>query len=185
VYGLVHSILAWPAVKAWMRRRAGASFERWYRLAYNLFAALSLLPALVLAAWLPDRYIYTIPSPWMFLTLTGQALAVLVMAVGLLQTGVLSFLGLRQVLQSPETVRRQTLIKGGLYRWIRHPLYTAGLVFIWLVPVMTFNLLALNLGITIYIIVGAKYEERKMLRQFGQEYADYQSHTWMLIPGLF
>ena len=71
----------------------------------------------------------------------------------------------------------------GLYRWVRHPLYTAGLVFIWLTPVMTVNLLAMNLGLTIYIVLGAMFEERKLLHEFGQAYADYQRRTPMLIPG--
>ena len=73
---------------------------------------------------------------------------------------------------------------GGLYRYVRHPLYTAGLVFIWLLPIMTCNLLALNIGLTAYIIVGAYFEERKLLLEFGDAYAEYRQQTPMLIPGL-
>ena len=72
----------------------------------------------------------------------------------------------------------------GLYRYVRHPLYTAGLVFIWLLPIMTWNLLALNIGLTAYILIGATFEERKMLNQFGEKYADYRCKTPMLIPGM-
>jgi protein-S-isoprenylcysteine O-methyltransferase Ste14 len=73
----------------------------------------------------------------------------------------------------------------GLYRWVRHPLYTAGLMFIWLSPVMSQNSLVVYIGITVYIIVGALFEERKLEREFGQEYARYKAITPMLIPGLF
>ena len=72
----------------------------------------------------------------------------------------------------------------GLYRFVRHPLYTAGLVIIWLMPVMTCNLLALNIGLTLYVLIGAVYEERKLLKEFGQAYAAYRQRTPMLIPGL-
>jgi len=65
----------------------------------------------------------------------------------------------------------------GLYRWVRHPLYTAGLLFIWLIPVMTANLLALNIGLTIYLITGALFEERKLVREFGEAYIEYRKVT--------
>jgi protein-S-isoprenylcysteine O-methyltransferase Ste14 len=67
---------------------------------------------------------------------------------------------------------------------VRHPLYTAGLVLIWLLPILTWNLLALNLGLTAYIFIGAYFEERKLLLEFGDSYAEYREHTPMLIPGL-
>jgi protein-S-isoprenylcysteine O-methyltransferase Ste14 len=71
-----------------------------------------------------------------------------------------------------------------MYRWVRHPLYTAGLLIIWLFPIMTCNLLALNIGMTLYILLGAVLEERKLEREFGEAYAQYKSRTPMLIPFL-
>jgi len=74
------------------------------------------------------------------------------------------------------------MVTNGLYRYVRHPLYTAGLVIIWLIPLMTYNLLALILGLTIYIFVGAYFEERKLLLEFGDVYAEYRQRTPMLVP---
>jgi protein-S-isoprenylcysteine O-methyltransferase Ste14 len=65
---------------------------------------------------------------------------------------------------------------------VRHPLYTAGLLFIWLIPVMTANLLALNIGLTMYLIIGALFEERKLVREFGEAYIQYRKNTPMLVP---
>ena len=67
---------------------------------------------------------------------------------------------------------------------MRHPLYTFGLLIIWLTPVMTYNMLILYFVLTLYIIIGAYFEEQKLLREFGQAYATYQSNTPMLIPKL-
>ena len=92
------------------------------------------------------------------------------------------FLGMRQAFL-PEDTTPPRLVTDGLYRYVRHPLYTAGLVFIWLLPIMTWNLLALNIGLTAYILIGATFEERKLLSQFGETYADYRRKTPMLIPG--
>jgi methanethiol S-methyltransferase len=49
---------------------------------------------------------------------------------------------------------------------------------------MTVNLLTLYLSATAYIAVGAYFEERKLLRQFGTAYADYRSATPMIVPRL-
>jgi len=182
IYGVVHSWLASLQAKDLARRRLGASAERGYRLAYNVFAVLTLLPVLALPSLLPDRSLYTISPPWVYLTLALQGLAIAALAVGVMQTGAWSFLGLEQLF-APTPGGKPRLVVKGLYRWVRHPLYTAGLVFIWLVPVMSANLLALNIGLTLYLVVGAYFEERKLLREYGAAYAEYQQRTPMLVPG--
>jgi protein-S-isoprenylcysteine O-methyltransferase Ste14 len=65
---------------------------------------------------------------------------------------------------------------------VRHPLYTAGLIFIWLIPIMSSNLLALNVGITLYLYIGSIFEERKLLAEWGDEYRTYQRKVPRLIP---
>jgi protein-S-isoprenylcysteine O-methyltransferase Ste14 len=182
-YGLVHSLLASLQAKARARQWFGPASERWFRLAYNLVAGLTLLPVLLLPVLLPDHPLYRIPFPWLLINLTGQAFAVGMLLVGLRHTGVTDFLGLRKVLPNPETTPAR-LVTNGLYRYIRHPIYTAGMLFTWLIPVMSCNLLALNIGLTVYILIGANFEERKLRRVFGQEYGDYQAKTAMFIPGL-
>jgi protein-S-isoprenylcysteine O-methyltransferase Ste14 len=183
VYGIFHSFLASLEVKDWTRRVLGPGVERWYRLAFNFLGVLTFLPVLGLATSLPDRQLYSVPAPWAYLMVAGQLSALILLAIGLKQTGTMSFLGFRQFLETGKEDEPE-LVTNGLYRWIRHPLYTAGLAFIWLAPVMTGNLLALNLGITVYLVVGAMYEERKLVRVFGEEYVRYREHTPMLIPGL-
>ena len=183
VYGFVHSLLATLAAKARARQWFGPGADRWYRLAYNTFGILTFLPILALTATLPGERLYVIPTPWSYITLVGQLLALLALVIGLLQTRIWSFLGFEQML-NPSPSSTSQLVTGGIYRWVRHPLYTAGLVFIWLTPIMTSSLLVLNIGLTIYLVVGAIYEERKLVREFGDAYTRYQELTPMLIPRL-
>jgi len=180
-YGLVHSWLASLPAKALAQRLFGEAALRFYRLAYNLFAVISFLPILAILAGEPGRTLYTIPWPWTLLPLALQALAGLALLAGVAQTGLMSFLGLAQALQSTPEEKATRLQTGGLYRWARHPLYTAGLVIIWLTPVMTTNVLIFNLGLTLYLIIGAKFEERKLLREYGEAYRQYQQHTPMFL----
>lgn len=183
LYGLVHSWLASLTLKALVRRLSSHLTDRFYRLAYNLFALLSLAPVLALPFLLPDRRIYTIPNPWLAFTLALQGLALGLLGIGLLETGVWSFLGVRQ-LTNPKPEHSEQLVTRGLYSWVRHPLYAAGLAFIWLTPVMTWNILALNIGLTLYLLIGAALEERKLLYEFGEAYARYRKRTPMLIPSI-
>jgi protein-S-isoprenylcysteine O-methyltransferase Ste14 len=113
--------------------------------------------------------------------LVGQGLAALLLLVSLQQTDVLSFVGLRQLFEEERPGR---LVTAGVYRFIRHPLYTFGLLVLWFTPSVSLNAFMLYLAFTAYILVGIFFEERKLLREFGQEYADYKSVTPMLIPGL-
>lgn len=181
VWGGIHSLLASLQVKEWFSRATGERYMRFYRLAYNLFSLLTFLPILWLTAALPDRILYVIPWPWLGLTLTGQLAAAVLLGISLFQTDLFDFIGLSALISSrpPE---RSHLVVTGLYRWVRHPIYSAGLFFIWLTPVMTVNLLTLYAAATVYIILGAYYEERKLLREFGVAYADYRASTPMFLP---
>jgi protein-S-isoprenylcysteine O-methyltransferase Ste14 len=181
-FGLVHSLLASQTVKSLAQRWLGASAGRVYRLFFNFLGVLTLLPALALLLILPDRSLYAIPRPWVYLTLIFQGLAVVILLVGVKQTGFVAFSGLGQ-LADPDIETRRPLVTDGLYRWVRHPLYSAGLVFIWLIPHMTINLLALNLGLSLYIFVGTYFEERKLLNAFDPAYAAYQRRTPLFFPG--
>ena len=181
LWGVVHSIMASLGFKAFLQRTFGDGFMKFYRLLYNVFSALSFAPILYLMVVLPDSELYQVPAPWSYLMLAGQGLSVLMLFAAVLQTDVFHFVGLRQIVSDKKTGK---LITNGLYRYVRHPLYTFGLFILWLSPSMTLNSLVFNISLTIYILVGAYYEERKLLREFGQEYAEYKSVTPMLIPGL-
>ncbi len=181
VYGVMHSLLAGRPAKALARRWLGPAIDRWYRLFYNLVAAVTFLPVIALVRLLPDRVLYRIPMPWMLATMAAQAIAILVMFLAVHDTGLLPFIGL-----APEDQKVPPhLVTESVYRYLRHPLYACGLVVIWLFPVMTGNFMALTLAATVYVAVGIPLEERRLRRQFGAAYEAYQRQTPMLIPGLY
>ncbi len=182
LYGVIHSVLASNTAKALAARWFGqAARQRFYRLFFVIAAFATTLPLLALVPLLPDRTIYRIPAPWVYLTLAVQALAVVALAVGVLQTGAFAFLGIRQLQEAVPS--REKMVTGGLYRWVRHPLYAAAFLLLWLAPLMTWNLLALNLGFSAYLLIGTIPEERKLVQQFGKEYEEYRRRTPRIIPG--
>lgn len=179
VWGIVHSFLASLGFKAFLRGSLGNGFMKSYRLLYNLFAVISFAPVLYLMISLPDKVLYRVPSPWSYLMFAGQAVSLLLLFAAVLQTDVLAFVGLRQLFE----VEKSKLVISGLYRFVRHPLYTFSLLILWLSSSMTVNTFVVYMALTIYILIGAVFEERKLQREFGQEYTNYKSATPMLIPG--
>ena len=185
LWGVVHSILASHGFKHLVRQAVGAdAFYRLYRLAYNLFSFASLFPIAAMLVVFPDRLLYAIPEPWNYLTTLIQGLAAIALVAGVMQTGPMEFSGLAQLMPSYGESKPSELVTSGLYAYVRHPLYIAGLVFIWFSTEMTVNRLALWVVFSAYTIIGAFFEERKLLKDFGSVYAEYKSKTPMLIPRL-
>jgi len=180
-WGIVHSIMASLGFKESLRRVLGNGLMRLYRLFYNVFSVVSFAPILYLMVMMPDKALYQVPSPWNFIMLAGQGISVILLFVAVLQTDTLSFVGLRQLVEEEKSGK---LVTDGFYRYMRHPLYTFGLLILWLSPSITVNSFIVYLSLTIYILMGAYFEERKLLREFGQAYTDYKASTPMLIPGL-
>jgi len=181
LWGVVHSIMASVGFKNLLRYTLGNGLMRAYRLFYNVFSVISFAPILYLMVIMPDHGLYQIPSPWNYLMLAGQGISVIFLFVAVLQTNILFFIGLRQLIEEEKDGK---LITSGFYRYIRHPLYMFGLLILWLSPSVTVNSFVVYVLLTIYILVGAFFEERKLIREFGQAYVDYKASTPMLIPGL-
>lgn len=182
LYSAVHSLLATLGAKARAQQLFGPTADRWYRLAYNIFAGVSFLPVLWLMAVLPDQKLYEISFPWVILSALGQLIGAVIIVLGIWQADAWSFMGIRQIITPSIQDEKTELIINGLYQWMRHPLYTGGLLFIWLTPVMTVNSLTLTIMLSIYLVIGAKFEERRLVHEFGEAYAAYQKQVPMLIP---
>lgn len=70
------------------------------------------------------------------------------------------------------------------YRFVRHPLYLGFLIALWATPEMSVGHLVLSGALTIYILIGIRYEERDLVAHFGTQYADYQKKVGPLLPGI-
>lgn len=182
-WGVLHSWLAAFSTKATARRIFGDSVDRFYRLVYVLIAVATLLPILGMVAFLASRVLWVIPSPWIYLTLAIQFLTLVALVATILQTDVMAFAGLRQVLE-PGRPSDDQLVQSGFYRLVRHPLYLFSLVLFWLFPYMTDLTLAFFLAATFYFMLGTIPEERKLLATFGEQYRQYRREVPWMFPRL-
>lgn len=74
----------------------------------------------------------------------------------------------------------------GIHKYVRHPLYSGTLLFVWglffIFPFLN-NLIAVVV-MTGYVIIGIKYEEKKLLVEFGNVYVEYIRNVPALLPAL-
>lgn len=69
-----------------------------------------------------------------------------------------------------------------LYQFIRHPLVTGFLIAFWVTPRMTVGHLVFAAGMTAYVLIGVRLEERDLRSIFGDRYRQYQQEVPMFLP---
>ncbi len=86
----------------------------------------------------------------------------------------------------PEPSARAILITDGPYHYIRHPMYTAVLLFSVGLLICNFSVLRLVLiiALTIVLIIKLTVEEKLLLQKF-EGYQDYCNRTSKLLPLIF
>jgi protein-S-isoprenylcysteine O-methyltransferase Ste14 len=68
------------------------------------------------------------------------------------------------------------------YKFVRHPLYAGFILAFWATPRMTLGHLMFALGMTTYILIAIRYEERDLMLFHGEDYVKYRSRVPMLVP---
>ncbi|MFK7936377.1 MAG: isoprenylcysteine carboxylmethyltransferase family protein [Saprospiraceae bacterium] len=178
-YYLLHSLFADVSVKNWLQKRFIPN--RWYRIFFNLVAILGLLPLLYCWIVTPKQHLWQVTVYQEFIAglfiLTGSVLLYLAMR----NYNLSEFSGVQQFNDSRIENNLRT---DGLNQYVRHPLYFATpllLLGFFLYYPHHFSLILVLIS-TLYIYIGTRLEERKLVRTFGATYQTYQRTTPMLIP---
>ena len=178
LFGIQHSGLSSRKVKNKIIDNWGKQgYSRLYTVTSVLTLGLAFL-TIPLEIWLYP--LTTLPSIFSPLFLTGGVLV----AIG----GIIAYLASKVIdvstVADMRTDRKPELITTGIYSKIRHPLYLGvilsftGLLLIYLYV----ETLILFVGLIGYTLIGATFEENKLIDQYQDEYLEYKQKTGFVFP---
>jgi protein-S-isoprenylcysteine O-methyltransferase Ste14 len=149
---------------------------------YSVFAAITLVPACWITPKWQDFQLWPIEGPAFVLQLLAWSLAVVTFYLTFKIFNIWYFLGLTALGIGPKTNNSQErLITWGIYGLIRHPQFAAGLIILWMRD-LTDTGLIINIVLSVYLIVGARIEETRLLAMYSDEYAEYMKKVPRFIP---
>jgi protein-S-isoprenylcysteine O-methyltransferase Ste14 len=180
LFGLQHSGFSSLRVKSRI-------IDRWGKRGYaNIFKTTSvvtlLLAFLSMNFW---NWLYFITDPALIQPISliiGVVLGVVGVVIAFRASQVISV----STVADMRTDRKAELVTDGIYARVRHPLYLAtilafaALAFLYPFPVV----IVFAISMIGYTMVGAFFEERKLLIHYGDEYRNYKKQAGFIIPRL-
>ena len=179
-FGVVPSVFAGVAAK----RRLDSLFGVYYRLAYNLWAGLHIAAVWALGGALIGDQPYDL-EPGVAGAMTGiGVLGVVVLVLALREYDLGRFSGMAQIRGQMKEIplsEDEPLITGGLHLFVRHPLYLGVYLILWGRATGDFGLATAVWG-SVYLVIGAAFEDRKLLALYGDEFRNYKDRIPAVIP---
>lgn len=117
-----------------------------------------------------------------------QQIIGIIFALIAIPMGISVFLSIgKNITDTVETRKNHQLVTSGIYRFIRHPLYTTGFFLFVGLGLLSSNLLILFLSLVVLITLRARTftEEQKLIEEFGEQYTSYMATTGKFIPKFF
>lgn len=183
LFGVQHSMMARQGFKRAWTKIVPEPIER---SVYVLLASLALILLFLFWRAIPG-------TVWRVDNAAGAAILWGLFAAGWLIVLLSTFLinhfelfGLQQVYHHARGRSGQApqLRQPFFYKLVRHPLYSGFLLAFWATPHMTYGHLLFAAGMTAYILIAIRYEERDLVGLFGNDYEDYRGRVGMLTPRL-
>ncbi len=185
-FALFHSVTVSEPYERWARRMMGEDlFRAYHRLLFTLYSAAATGAVLLYVRSLPDAPLYRIDG-WARLPFHG----VQILGAGLLlwtPWDLKEFVGLRQWERHRKGEREapgrnERLFTGKGYGLVRHPLYLGCSLLLAFHPDQTRNSAATAAAVIAYFYIGTFFEERRLVRQFGEAYREYQRRVPRFLP---
>jgi methanethiol S-methyltransferase len=183
LFGLQHSVMARKGFKAAWTRIVPAPLERSF---YVLFASLALIVLVLFWHPIPGT-VWRLENPMAAMAMWALfGLGWLIVLVSTFLISHFELFGLHQgwsharggAIPAPE------FRTPFFYRAVRHPIYAGFILAFWATPQMSWGHLLLAAGMTVYILIAIRYEERDLVGLFGDEYEAYRGRAGMLTPRL-
>lgn len=180
-FALQHSLMARSFFKDGLLKNISDAVKA---ATYSIMSSICLI--LIFCFWQPiEGYAWNFQSDILFWSIT--LIYLLGWLIALISTFIIDHFelfglhqGYRVLRNIPEpTVKFQVKL---FYKHVRHPIQAGTFMGLLATPSMSYTHLFLSVGMGIYILIGLHYEEKSLLKTFGEDYKDYMKTTPMLIP---
>ncbi|MFC2125400.1 methyltransferase family protein [Bacteroidota bacterium] len=183
IYFIIHSMFASLWIKDLFKKNLPV-LSRYYRLIYVIFSFLLLSGIFISGSHISPEYLFEKSDYSMILGLILTASGFIVFREGLKLYNLRAFLGLGYNKDQYGII--PPLKTDGLLKYSRHPLYASSIIIIigYFLFNPTISILLSTITLILYFIIGIQFEERRLLREYGDTYSQYIKETPMLFPGI-
>lgn len=186
-FAVSHTWLASVKIKEMLAVKIGDKIA-FYRMFYNVSSVILFLAFYAIAPK-PHIIVYDLHFPFDIITFVLQLFSLLGLIWATRPISLKEFAGTGQIerymngeYRAEELDERQILKIEGAFKLVRHPVYLFSILFLGFRPTMDLFYLTMFVCIIIYFYIGSVYEEKKLVKFFGEEYLEYQKQVPRLIP---
>lgn len=181
LFGLQHSVMARLSFKQLFTGQIPIATQR---STYVFFSAIAL--SILLCFWQPIQIIiWSVDNIQLKYLIWGlQSCGWIYFILATFAINHFDLFGLRQVYfyWKEQTYKEFPFMKRWMYNFNRHPIQTGLLIGVWATPYMELDHLILSATFTCYILIGIAFEERDLIRTYGEEYQRYRAEVGGLLP---
>ncbi len=177
LYFYLHSLLAATSVKMFFAKKFSLISPRAYRIGYNIIGVLGIL--------LLFYFQFIVPSTILFITgfiancvaFFSLLAGFIIMIIAISNYDWKGFMGISEE-------KNYALVIAGMNKYVRHPLYSGTMLFVlgFFLWQPYFKNLMLMILMWAYLAIGIIYEERKLVKLYGDVYKNYQKKVKKMIP---
>ena len=156
----------------------------YYRLAFNAFSLLTLVPVVIYQQFLSEEIIFSWPGPWNILKFAMYLASFVLIYGGYRVYDMRYVLGTKQLREMRKGKKTEAMKFNytGILEYVRHPWYSGAILLVWAFgPISDVSLVSKTV-LTAYIIIGSFLEEKKLIHEIGEPYLEYRKRVSMLIP---
>ncbi len=183
IYFVIHSFMASLKVKEIIKRKA-PQIAKIYRFLYSVSSAIGLFAILLFSGMIATPYYFQPNQLMNVMALILSIWGVLVIKSSFRLYSLNAFLGFTVDPILNNNSDPPKLITTGILSKVRHPIYSGTILIVLGFLTFRFNLTNCisTACVFLYLYIGIRLEEKKLIHQFGQQYKEYMHRVPMLIP---
>jgi len=177
LYFYLHSLLAATSVKAFFAKKLAITSPRTYRISYNVIGLMGILLLFYFQFIIPSSILFNTGFFTSSVSFCLLLAGLVIMIIAIRNYDWKSFVGITEE-------KNYALVIAGMNRYVRHPLYSGTMLFVmgYFLWQPYFKNLMLMILMWVYLAIGIVFEERKLVKLYGDVYKNYQKKVKKMIP---